>query len=98
MMLLDIAAIVFVCTTINHLGLIAAIEEKTDTELEVVNCPKCLSFWVTLTYSILMTHDIILSPAISLLASYTAIWLELLEGCIDKLYDFIYDKIYTAKD
>lgn len=98
MMLLDIAALVFTCTTVNHLGLIAAIEEKTGRRLEVFNCPKCLSFWMTLTYTILMTHDIILSPAISLLASYIAIWLELLEGYIDILYSRFYDKIFPAED
>lgn len=36
--------------------------------------------------------------AISLLCSYFAIWLELLEGLIDKLYDHIYAKIYPTAD
>ena len=36
--------------------------------------------------------------AISILSSYIAIWLELLEGIIDKLYSYIYGKIYPTAD
>lgn len=36
--------------------------------------------------------------AISSLASYAAIWLELFEGYIDTLYKKLYDKIYSTTD
>ena len=95
---IDIASIVFVCVTANHLGLIKAIEDYTDRELVVINCPKCFSFWCTLAYSLWFVgfSDIPLVLAISFLASYTAIWLELLEGFIDTLYLKLYGKIIAT--
>ena len=46
----DIAWIVVACTSANHLGLIAAVENVLHRRLPVVNCPKCLTFWSTLAY------------------------------------------------
>ena len=95
---LDIASMVFVCVTANHLGLIAAIEERVGYELHVINCIKCFSFWCVLIYSVIFLRQIIEPLAISFLASYTGIWLELLEGYIDTLYYKIHGKIYSADD
>ena len=92
---IDIAGIIFVCVTANHLGLVKAIEEELDRELTIVNCPKCGSFWCTLVYTIFVTREPISSLAISFLASYIAIWLELFEGFIDSLYNKVYEKIYS---
>ena len=97
-MLLDIASIVFVCVTMNHLGLIKAIESTTEQELPILNCPKCSSFWWSLVYCLFITRSLIPSLAISFFASYSAIWLELLEGYLDKFYIKFYDKIYSATD
>lgn len=88
-----IACIVFVAVTANHLGLVKAIEDVFDCKIPIVNCPKCLSCWTTLIYS-LFTKDIITALAISFLCSYLALWLELIEGFIDFLYLRIYEKIY----
>ncbi len=93
-----IASIVFVCVTMNHLGLIKAIEENTGYEFPILDCPKCSSFWITLLYSVLETKQIITPLAVSFLASYTALWLELLEGYIDTLYLKLYGKIYETSD
>lgn len=97
-MWIDIVSIVFVCVTANHLGLIKAIEEKADCELHILNCPKCSSFWCALVYTSwnVGISDIPLMLAISFLASYSALWLELLEGYIDTLYLKLYDKIYDT--
>lgn len=94
-MWIDIVSIVFVCVTMNHLGLIKAIEEKADCELHILNCPKCSSFWCALVYTSwhVGISDIPLMLAISFLASYSALWLELFEGYIDTLYLRLYDKI-----
>ena len=97
----DIACIVFVCTAVNHLGLIATIERIIKHSLPVINCPKCLTFWSILAYGIVCccttaTPTITLAArllAISLLCSYLAIWLELLMYAIDTLYNRIYVKI-----
>ena len=98
MVWIDIASIVFACVTVNHLGLIEAIENKIDQELPIVNCPKCFTFWGTLAYGLWYINFFSLPMvlAISSLASYTAIWLELFEGYIDTLYSKFYGTIYPA--
>jgi hypothetical protein len=96
MMWIDIASIVFACVTMNHLGLISAIEDVTHRKLWIVNCPKCSTFWSALVYTTISTHDVITSLAISFLASYIALWLELLEGFVDTLYLKLYGKITSA--
>ena len=92
---IDIAGIVFICVTANHLGLVKAIKAVTERELPIVNCPKCFTFWSVLIYTTFTLHDVVAVLAISFLASYTAIWLELLEGFIDTLYMKLYEKIYS---
>ena len=96
MAVIDIASIVFVCVTANHLGLIQAIEEIAKRELPIINCPKCLSCWCVFAYALYNTHDVIVSLAVSFIASYLALWLELAEGIIDKLYMIIYEKIIST--
>ena len=98
MMWVDIASIVFVCVTANHLGLVKAIEDTFDRELPIVNCVKCFSYWSVLFYTLFVTRNAIASLAISFLAGYAAIWLELFEGMIDKLYSMLYEKIFTDPD
>ena len=100
----DIACIVFVCVTANHLGLIGAIEDKMGFRIPILNCPKCASCWFTLAYimgkmGFSVIPQIPLVLAVSFLASYVAIWLELAEGYIDTLYLKCYGKIYgTSND
>lgn len=93
----DIAAIVFVATTINHLGLISAIESAIDRKLWIVDCPKCLSFWLSLFWLITSCPPIT-ALAVSLLASYSALWLELAEAYLDSLYLLLYEKIKSTGD
>lgn len=92
---IDIASIVFVCVTANHLGLVKAVETVIEYELPIVNCPKCLTWWSVLIYSLFTINNIVAVFAVSFLASYIAIWLELLEGFIDTLYLKLYEKIYS---
>ena len=94
---IDIASIVFVCVTMNHLGLIGKLEEISG-KLPILNCPKCSSFWSVLLYTLVTTRHIIAPLAISFLCSYLAIWLELFEGYVDTLYNKFYEKIYPAAD
>lgn len=90
----DIAAIVFICVTMNHLGLVKAIEDTIGRRIKIVDCVKCSTFWCVLVYSAISSRQVISSLAISFLASYTAIWFELFEGFIDTLYMKLYEKIY----
>ena len=103
----DIACIVFACVTAVHLGLISAVIGvffKKRRTLPIISCPRCLTFWATLAYGIAtMSCGFPLAAiprllAISFLCAYIAIWLELMEGFIDKLYDYIYEQIYPTAD
>jgi hypothetical protein len=89
----DIAGIVFTSVTMNHLGLIGKIEEVTEKEIPVLDCPKCASFWLTLIYLVLTGEGVVTVFAVSFLASYSALWLELLEAYIDSKYVRLYEKI-----
>lgn len=96
----DIAALTFAAVAINHLGLIDAIEKVIRIRLVVINCPKCLSFWSTLTYQVATGQLYAGSVAISLVCAWLAVWLELGMGYTDLLYNKVYERIYpeTAAD
>lgn len=95
---IDIAMIVFACTAANHLGLVYAAEKVIGFKLPVVNCCKCSSFWLTLLFCMLNCGEIAIITiiAVSFLASICAVWLELLMGFIDTLYDKAYERIYDT--
>jgi len=101
---LEIASILFSSVAINHLGLVAAVEKVIARPLPVINCPKCLSFWATLTYGCSVCCDSIAALpsalphlfALSLLCAWLAIWLDLAMGIIDHLYIKVYDTFYPA--
>lgn len=96
---MDIAGLVFACTAANHLGLIGAIQAVARcNRLPVISCVKCFSFWTVLIYCLVGGLDVIASLAISFLCAWSAIWLDLFMGIIDKLYLRIYGKIYSAAD
>ncbi len=101
-MWIDIACIVFVCVTANHLGLVKAIEDITQKEIPIVNCVKCSAFWCTLPCGLWYVgfSDIPLVLAISFIASYSALWLELIEAYIDIKYMKVYETIskHSAND
>ena len=103
---IDTACIIFACVTAIHLGLIGKIEEITGEfpllkkfiPLPIISCPKCFTFWVVLAYGLWAVGitDMPQVLAVSFLSSYAAIWLELFEGIIDKLYMKLYDKVYPT--
>lgn len=97
---LDIAKIVFVCTAVNHLGLVTAVESAIKHKMPVVNCVKCLTFWAMLMYGCYCIATDRTSAAtvlaISFLSAWSAIWLDLAMGIIDKLYLKIYVTLYSA--
>ena len=85
--------IVFICVASNHLGLVSKIEEIV--KLPIINCPMCFSFWSTLIYGI--GGNIIETIFISFMCAWLAIWIELFMGFTDKIYNKLYDAIYTNK-
>lgn len=101
---IDIACIIVACTSANHLGLVAAVEGILHHRLPIVNCAKCSTFWTTLIYCSVccdivaaLTHSIPTILAVSFLAAYAAVWLELLMACTDILYNYIYEKIINQE-
>lgn len=102
---IDIACIIIAATSANHLGLIEAAEGVIGRRLPVVSCSKCLTFWSVLAWCCLVCCDNIAALprslprllAVSFLASYTAIWLELLMACIDTIYNRIYEKVINPE-
>ena len=95
-----IAAVVFISTAVNHLGLIPTIERIIKRKLWIIDCPKCLTCWSVMTYQLVTNCNPLLSLAIALLCSYLALWLNLLMYAIDTLYNRIYGKIedYNQED
>lgn len=100
----DIAWIVVICTSMNHLELVKTLERLLRKEIPVVNCPKCATFWATLGWCLAgrcltatgMGAVIAALPqilALSFLAAYSAIWLELIMYSIDTLYNSIYETL-----
>ena len=94
----EVASVVFVCVAANHLGLIPTIEKLFRTNLPIVGCPKCLTFWCVLLYSVASDQEALLSLAISFLSAWAAVWLDLAMGSVDVLYLRVYEKIYRSKD
>lgn len=94
---IDILLLVLSATLANHLGLIEAIESVLHFKIPILNCPKCCSFWLVLAYSLLRGQELVVSVAVSFLSAYSAVWLELLCGTIDYLYNKLYENIYSEK-
>jgi hypothetical protein len=102
----DVLMIVFSATAANHLGLVAAAESVVRHRLPVLNCPKCAAFWLVLIYGCSVCCDSIaaLPPTIpeilaaAFISAWSAIWLDLLMGIIDKLYIKVYDTFYPTTD
>jgi len=92
----ELAAILFACVAVNHLGLITAIERVARIPLPVINCSKCLTFWVAMAWCFVHGFGFVNMAAISLGLAYAALWLELIMGIIDSLYYRIYEKIITT--
>ena len=96
--MIDAIAIVFICTAMNHMGLIDAIERRTRLDLPIIHCPKCASFWGVLMYCAMMHRGFISSVAIAFFCSYLSLWVELAMGYIDSIYLKCYEKIVSTAD
>ena len=102
---LDVLMIVFSATAANHLGLVAAAESVIRHRLPILNCHKCAAFWSVIVYgvavancSLFTIHFYLTLFAAAFLSAWSAIWLDLLMGIIDKLYIKVYDTFYPTTD
>lgn len=85
----------------NHMGLVAAVEQTIKHRIPILNCARCSAFWFSLIYGATgirydVVTDYLLVVAVSFLTAYAAVWTELLLGGIDLLYNRIYDTFYPA--
>lgn len=96
MIWLKVAMIVFICTSMNHLGLIEAIENVIGFKIPIIDCCKCSTFWTVITYLLCEGLDIgiVAVIATAFLACIAAVWLELAMGLLDTLYDKCYERIF----
>lgn len=91
----DVVMLWLSAVLINYLGLIEAVEGVIKHKIPIVNCSKCLSFLVVLTYTLLSGYNVIGSIATSFICAYAVRWIELLLGYADHLYMKVYEKIYS---
>lgn len=96
--MMNVAAIVFICTAMNHMGLIRAVEERIGFALPIIGCTKCSTYWATFIFLSVTTRVLISSMAVAFLCSYISTWLELGMGYVDKLYLKCYEKIVSTAD
>lgn len=94
---IDIALLVLSCTLANHLGLVEAIEGVIKHKIPILNCSKCAGFWSVLAYNLITGEAVIASVAVSFTCAYAAVWLEMLCGFIDTLYNRLYENLYTKE-
>lgn len=99
--MIDVVAIVLSCVMAIHMGLIDAVlsvYNLGDRNIPVIRCPKCLTFHSVLWYWVFTGHNILYTIAVAFIASYIAIWADLLLGLMDVLYENIYRKISEGGD
>ena len=100
MLWINVVAVVLSAVLTNYLGLIEAVEKVIHHKLPILNCPRCLTFWLTLC--LLLCHfslrHLPIIVATSLLCAYLSEWVELCFGIFDKFYENIYNKTYPAEE
>lgn len=94
----ELAAILFACVAVNHLGLVSAVENVFRVRLTIINCPKCLTFWVSLVWCAVHGASVVYMAAVPLALAYATLWLELAMGIIDTLYRYIYETIVSTDE
>ena len=81
------------CVLFVGMGLAGAIQEYIPFRLRIMTCPKCLTFWSVLIYSLFSGEGVIQSIAVSFIISYISLWAALLLDALTILYNMLYEKI-----
>ena len=93
----DLLLIMLIAVLFNHLGLADTVTFHTKRNV-VLNCSKCLTFWTSLGYSLLVLQwGCIPGIAVSFTLSYLALWVELLLNLLNLIYKKTYGKIYPSE-
>ena len=76
------------CCLFIHLGLGKAICKTLRIRFVLFKCVKCLTFWSMITYTLLFTpFQWELCLAISFIASYLSLWVELALNKLARVYE-----------
>ena len=91
MMCVGIAMLTMVVATVAvHLGLPEAIAKVVS---KVMQCHKCMSFWLTLIVLTILGADILVAALLSICAAYASNWFALLLIVLHKLYNRLWQRL-----
>lgn len=91
--MISIAMILFCCVMFIHLGLGEAICKTIHIDFILFKCVKCLTWWMILCYTLFNDYTLIESCFTAFLASYSALWFDLLLAKMSKIYEQEYGKL-----
>lgn len=74
----------------HHLGLT---DEAGKIARKIASCPKCCSFWLSLSVLLYKGCDLFISIALSLLVAYLSYYFGLLLILLQKIYDYLWQKV-----
>lgn len=76
--------------TAHHLGLT---EEAAKIVSKIAECPKCCSFWISLSVLVIKGCDPFISVALSLLVAYLSFYFGLILILLQRLYNWLWQKV-----
>ena len=85
----------------SHMGLCNAVASVIKplgrTVCQIIRCPKCLAFWLTIIYCLVYHHQLLASVMISLICAYIVQWLILVLELIYKIYVRLWQRWISEK-
>ena len=97
-MITEVALILISCVLFVQAGLSEAIQETLRVKLRIASCPRCLTFWACLVWTLWSGNGLVVSVAASFIASYCAVWLCLVYDALALLYNHLYEQITQTQD
>lgn len=86
------------CVLFVSMGLSEAVQEVLRVKLRILSCPKCLTFWTTLVWSLSHGAGFVRSVAASFIFAYAALWAALALDGLSVLYNKCYEIISKTTD
>ena len=89
-----IVCVLISCCLFIHLGMGDTFEKVLHIRFVLFRCAKCLSFWSTLGYSLLIVQwPVEMALCAAFLCAYAALWVSLLLGIIANVYEEINNRM-----
>lgn len=83
-----VACVFISCSLFIHLGLGEAVSKTLRIRFVLFRCVKCLTFWSTLAYSLLIVKlPAEESVCLAFVCAYASLWMELLWGKLANIYE-----------